>query len=270
MELLAPSSWRCADFLSDLHLQSSDRATFETWAAWLHGTKADAIFILGDLFEVWVGDDAALVDGSFEAECVAVLRQTAQRTALFIMQGNRDFLMGSALMQACKATLLPDPTVLDFAGQRWLLSHGDALCLDDHDYQAFRRQVRSPAWQQAFLAKPLAERQAIALGIRKESAARRQTAEVYADVDTAAALALLTENRATELIHGHTHKPARHALSNGLWRTVLSDWDLNALPARAEVLRIAVSAENAKKTGTTGSTATVTRLQVAAIAKPAG
>jgi UDP-2,3-diacylglucosamine hydrolase len=262
MELHAPSGWRCADFISDLHLQAADRPTFAAWAAYMRSTTADAVFILGDLFEVWVGDDAAHVQGSFEAECVHVLRQTGKRLALYIMQGNRDFLMGPALIRESAATALPDPTMLNFAGQRWLLSHGDALCVDDRDYQEFRRQVRGPAWQQSFLAKPLAERQAIAQGIRQASAARKQGAATYADVDTAAAMALLADARATHLVHGHTHKPAQHQLAADRMRTVLSDWDLNATPVRAEVLRIEVPAFAG------GSTATLRRLSATAIARP--
>lgn len=262
MELQAPSSWRSADFISDLHLQASDRPTFAAWSAYIQATTADAVFILGDLFEVWVGDDAAQVAGSFEAECVAILRQAGQRLALYIMQGNRDFLMGPALMQACRATLLPDPTVLDFAGQRWLLSHGDALCLDDTDYQLFRQQVRSPAWQQTFLAKSLAERQAIAFGLRQASAARHQRTTEYADVDANAALALLAKAEARHLLHGHTHKPAEHQLADGAKRTVLSDWDIKATPPRAEVLRITAAAD-------AGGIAQLQRLPAAAIAKAA-
>jgi UDP-2,3-diacylglucosamine hydrolase len=245
MELQAPSHWQCVEFISDLHLQAADRPTFAAWTDYMQSTQADALFILGDLFEVWVGDDAAQVAGSFEAECVAVLRHTGARLPLFIMQGNRDFLMGPALMQACHASALPDPTLLAFADQRWVLCHGDALCLDDVDYQAFRQQVRSAAWQNSFLAKPLAERQAIALGIRQASAARKQDATVYADVDSTAALALLSSYRAQHLLHGHTHQPAQHRLAPDALRTVLSDWDVKACPPRAEVLRIRRSAQGA-------------------------
>ncbi len=245
MELQAPSRWRCADFISDLHLHPADRATFMAWAAYMRSTPADAVFILGDLFEVWVGDDAAQVAHSFEAECVAVLRETSARLALFIMQGNRDFLMGPSLMVQAQATALPDPTTLVFSGQRWLLSHGDALCIDDTEYQAFRRQVRSSAWQQAFLAQSLEQRQAIARGIRQTSEARKQGATTYADVDAAAALSLMDASQAVHLIHGHTHKPGQHQLAAGTIRTVLSDWDANATPARAEVLRLSVQPDGA-------------------------
>ncbi len=243
MELLAPSRWRCADFISDLHLQAADRATFLAWAHYMQTTTADAVFILGDLFEVWVGDDAAQLAGSFEAECVGILRAAGNRLALFIMQGNRDFLMGSDLMAACQASALPDPSTLDFAGQRWLLSHGDALCLDDHAYQAFRLQVRSNDWQQAFLNQTLAQRQEVARGIRQTSESRKQAGTVYADVDVAAALALMDQAKADHLIHGHTHRPGQNNLNAEKMRSVLSDWDLQASPPRAQVLRITCQAD---------------------------
>jgi UDP-2,3-diacylglucosamine hydrolase len=178
-ELNAPPSWHIVDFISDLHLGADAPATFTAWRHYLESTPADAVFILGDLFEVWVGDDAVSGDplstavppstASFEDRCARVLGQTASRLALFFMHGNRDFLVGQRLMDLCHGTLLSDPTVLVFEGQRWLLSHGDALCLDDADYMQFRQQVRSPAWQRAFLAKPLAERQAIARELRQQS-----------------------------------------------------------------------------------------------------
>lgn len=239
MELLAPSPWRCVDFISDLHLQDTDRSTFAAWVDYMQSTPADAVFILGDLFEVWVGDDA-LLPGSFEAECVSVLRSAGQRLALFIMQGNRDFLMGPTLMQASNATALPDPSVLTFGNQRWLLSHGDALCAGDLEYQAFRTQVRSATWQSDFLQKPLPERQAIAQGIRSASESRKREQTEYADVDTQAALRWLHTAQSTHLIHGHTHQPAEHALDARHRRTVLSDWDLCVAAPRAEVLRLAL------------------------------
>jgi UDP-2,3-diacylglucosamine hydrolase len=157
------------------------------------------------------------------------------------MHGNRDFLLGETFARACVMTLLPDTTVLDFAGQRYLLSHGDALCLGDVDYQQFRLQVRQPAWQAHFLAKPLAERQAFARGLRAQSAARKNSGATYADVDTAAALSSLRAHGANTLIHGHTHRPGEHVLDADaqppLRRVVLSDWDAAAQPARLELLR---------------------------------
>ena len=241
--LQAPATWRHVDFISDLHLQSSEPATFEVWQDYMQTTRADAVFILGDLFEVWVGDDALTPDPRtcFEARCAQVLHAASQRLALFFLHGNRDFLLGPAFAQACGMTLLDDPTPLAFAGQRWLLSHGDALCLDDTDYQPFRAQVRSTPWQQAFLAKPLAERQAIARALRTQSETRKLSGVPYADVDTNAACNWLDAAQADTLIHGHTHHPADHALPQGRHRLVLSDWDAAATPQRAEVLRLSVN-----------------------------
>ena len=236
-ELIAAPTWRAIDFISDLHLQASEAATFNVWQQYMQSTPADAVFILGDLFEVWVGDDA-LQSRSFESQCADVIRQTAARVPVFFMHGNRDFLVGSALMGLCHTRLLNDPTALIFAGQRWLLSHGDALCIDDLPYMQFRAQVRSPEWQQAFLARPLAERQAIARGLRQQSEARKQSGAEYADVDSQAARQLLHDTHGLTLIHGHTHKPAEHELGGGMTRVVLSDWDADAQPARAEVLRL--------------------------------
>ncbi|MES2509243.1 MAG: UDP-2,3-diacylglucosamine diphosphatase [Pseudomonadota bacterium] len=242
-ELTAPQDWRTVDFISDLHLHASEPATFAAWQHYMQTTPADAVFILGDLFEAWVGDDAVNDDisaaaTSFDDRCAHVLGETAGRLPVFFMHGNRDFLVGQGLMDLCNATLLDDPTVLVFNKHRWLLSHGDALCLDDADYMTFRAQVRSSAWQKAFLARPLAERQEIARGLRAQSEARKSSGATYADLDAAATRAWLQAAHAQTLIHGHTHKPAVHDLGGRLNRVVLSDWDLAASPPRAEVLRL--------------------------------
>ena len=241
-ELIAPSHWRTVDCISDLHLVASEPATFAAWQRYMADTPADAVCILGDLFEVWVGDDAVAADpGGFDAACMEVLRAAAGQRPVFFMHGNRDFLVGRAGLAACGVALLNDPTVLQFAGQRWLLSHGDALCLDDTDYLQFRALVRSPQWQTEFLAKPLAERQQIARGIRSQSEQRKRSGAIYADVDTAAARDWLQAAQAPVLIHGHTHRPARHDLGDGLQRWVLSDWDLAATPPRGEALRLSAA-----------------------------
>jgi UDP-2,3-diacylglucosamine hydrolase len=163
------------------------------------------------------------------------------------MQGNRDFLTGAQFDALCGTTTLADPTVLDCDGQRILLSHGDALCLDDVDYQRFRAMARSPAWQAGFLAQPLQLRREQARGMRQESESRkRESGEsggqgaampTYADLDTEATRGWLQSAHAATLIHGHTHRPADHDLGDGLRRIVLSDWDLAAPVPRAEVLR---------------------------------
>ena len=241
MELIAPPRWTCVDFISDLHLQASDALTFQAWSDYLLHTTADVIFILGDLFEVWVGDDVLSLESSFERQCADVLRTAAARRDVYILCGNRDFLMGAALMSACGCTLLEDPSVLSFANQRWLLTHGDAWCLDDTDYMLFRAKVRGTAWQRDFLGKPLAERMALVRGMRAESEAHKRDDTVYADVDFQAANDVLNTMHADHMVHGHTHRPAKHALGAGRERLVLSDWDLRAQPPRAEVLRLRLS-----------------------------
>lgn len=252
-EWTLPAAWRTLDFISDLHLQACEPATVQAFRRYLHATQADAVFLLGDLFEVWVGDDALLDPGSFEADCAATLREAAARRPLFFMQGNRDFLTGAQFDALCGTTTLADPTVLDCGDQRILLSHGDALCLDDTDYQRFRAMARSAAWQAAFLAQPLPLRREQARGIRQESESRKRESAgadaaapsashtaampTYADLDAEATRSWLRAARAATLVHGHTHRPADHELGDGLRRVVLSDWDLAATVPRAEVLR---------------------------------
>ncbi len=253
--LRAPAHWRRLDFISDLHLQASEPATFLAWQDFMQRTTADAVFILGDLFEVWVGDD--VVDSvatnphaspGFEARCAQVLHAASQRLSIFFMHGNRDFLLGERFAKACGMTLLNDPTVLDFAHQRWLLSHGDALCLDDTDYMQFRAQVRGSAWQQNFLSQTLAHRQEAARALRRESETLKQSGATYADLDEPATCDWLRTAQANTLIHGHTHKPADHRLPDGLRRITLSDWDAAATPPRIEILRLsAPSPQQAKK-----------------------
>lgn len=234
-ELQAPPVWRMVELISDLHLQPAQPANFEAWRRYMAQTDADAVFILGDLFEAWVGDDAVAEPG-FDADCAAVLQAAARRRPVFFMHGNRDFLVGDGLLAGCGVTLLPDPTVFGFLGQRWLLTHGDQLCLADTEYMRFREVVRTPAWQQALLAKPLAERRALARAMREQSEARHRTGQTYTDVDATAAVQWLQAADATTLVHGHTHRPADHALPGGLRRIVLSDWD--AAAQRLEALRI--------------------------------
>jgi UDP-2,3-diacylglucosamine hydrolase len=239
-ELAAPPAWRCIEFISDLHLQAAEPETFEAWRRYMRDTQADAVFILGDLFDVWVGDDAAQEPG-LAADCAAVLQAAAAHAAIFFMHGNRDFLVGPGFIQACRATLLHDPTVLGFGGRRWLLTHGDALCLADTDYLKFRGEVRDPAWQRDFLSRPLAQRKAIGGDLRRQSEERKGTGIAYAEVDAAAANAWLEAADAQVMIHGHTHRPAEHPLGAVRSRTVLSDWDSRAQPPRQQVLRLTAS-----------------------------
>ncbi len=235
-EFVAPPHWRAIDFISDLHLCEALPRTFDAWAHHLRHTPADAVFILGDLFEVWVGDDA--MGRAFEGRCVEVLAEAASRMQLAFMVGNRDFLAGPALLRAGGMMALPDPTLLTAWGQPLLLTHGDALCLDDLPYQAFRQDVRSSTWQRGFLARPLAERLQIAAGLRRASEERRRfDGDASADVDAGEAVRWLHAMGAAEMVHGHTHRPGSGALGPGFKRHVLSDWDLDH-GQRAEVLRL--------------------------------
>jgi UDP-2,3-diacylglucosamine hydrolase len=240
--LNAPPSWRCIDFISDLHLHEGLPKTTQALAAYLDNTPADAVLILGDLFEAWVGDDMA--GQAYEATCVRMLAQAGQRLHLAMMVGNRDFLLGSQMLHACHAHHLADPTVLHAWGQAALLIHGDALCLADTDYLRFRSQVRQPAWQQAFLASPLTDRLMQAQRMREASQAHQQSQQAmdWADVDEAAATEWMRAAQTPCLIHGHTHRPGDAAFGPpGGTRHVLSDWDLDHGQPRAEVLRMSAN-----------------------------
>jgi len=235
----APAGWRRVDFISDLHLSAAMPRTVAAWAAHLLNTPADAVLMLGDVFEVWVGDDQRL--GVFEQQCAEVMAEAASHRTIGFMPGNRDFLLGQAMHSACGLLALPDPTVLDAWGQRVLLTHGDALCLDDGPYQAFRAEARTAAWQRAFLALPLDERLQRAQAARATSQARKDAVgidpDLWADVDPAAAVAWMHATGCPDLVHGHTHRPGTETLAPGLARHVLTDWDLDHAQ-RAGVLRL--------------------------------
>ena len=233
----APAHWRAIDLLSDLHLAESTPRVFEAWAGHMLGSRADAIFILGDLFEVWIGDDMA--ERGFEARCVEVLTAAAARTTVAFMPGNRDFLVGDAMLEASGVARLADPTLVSAFGERLLVSHGDALCIDDVGYQWYRAIVRRPSLQRVFGALPLAARRAIGGALRRRSGRReRPASSAFIDVDAASALAALRVADAPTLVHGHTHAPASHELAPGFVRHVLSDWELDSSSApRAEIMR---------------------------------
>ena len=240
-EIIAESHWTAIDFISDLHQQAENTRTVTAWQAYMESTPASALFILGDLFEVWVGDDCLQYPQQpFAAECAATIKATASRLPVYIMVGNRDFLMGQQLMTACDATAIADPCALTFGAQRWLLSHGDALCIADLPYQQFRAVVRSPEWQASFLARPIAERLAIAADIRQRSESNKRSTAHYIDLDPTRCLEWLASANAQQLIHGHTHQPKQHTLGAEHTRTVLSDWDFEAQPPRADVLRLSL------------------------------
>lgn len=216
-------------FISDLHLSPDEPATVARFLAFLQdpARSAQQLFILGDLFDYWTGDDD-LAD-PFNARIVAALRSLADGgVSVSFMAGNRDFLIGPQFAAAAGLELLPDPCVRDIAGVPTLLMHGDTLCTDDADYQRFRATVRDPAWQAAFLARPLTERkrEIAALRARSETEKRVKPMEIM-DVNSAAVEAALRKHGVTALIHGHTHRQGRHTYSidgRDCMRWVLGDW----------------------------------------------
>ena len=215
--------------ISDLHLSPARPDIYSAFSGFLDNQAAGAsdLYILGDFFNLWIGDDDP---DPFAATVKAKLAAVAGRgTRVHLMHGNRDFLLGDSFCGGCGAELIHEPYVLTCAGQDYLLMHGDALCTRDTDYMAFRTLVRDPAWQAAFLAKPLAERRAFADEARARSKAMSSNKpEDIMDVTPDAVTALLAETGHKTLVHGHTHRPAVHDLEIGGEagkRIVLGDWD---------------------------------------------
>lgn len=214
--------------VSDLHLDLSRPDITALFLDFLanRARAAEALYILGDLFEAWVGDDEPGEPAT--SVCAALRALVASGVPVFLMRGNRDFLYGPAMAARCGAQLLPDPCVVDLHGRPTLLMHGDLLCTGDLAYQAFRKQVRDPTWQAGFLAQPLAARQAFAAQARAASKAHQAGAtEAITDVEAASVEAVLRLHGVDRLIHGHTHRPAIHALMAGsqpATRVVLGDW----------------------------------------------
>ena len=235
-----------AVFVSDVHLSAEHPATTAAFLRFIDDEVAgrtERLYLLGDLFEYWAGDDtiddasADLPADALALRIVAALRALSDSgIALAFMAGNRDFLIGDAFAKAAGLTLLADPHRLHLAGADLLLSHGDALCVDDVEYQNFRAMVRDPSWQRAFLTKPLSERRAVIAGVRvKSEEAKREKAAAIMDVNDDAVCALLAAHPDAMLIHGHTHRPAHHVHSfpnEFRERWVLTDWDADANPPR--------------------------------------
>ena len=216
-------------FISDLHLAAQRPVSTETLLTFLSESapRAEQLFILGDLFEYWIGDES--LDEPMPAQVSRALRELADKgTAVFFMHGNRDFLVGERFAQAAGLQLLPDPFVTSLYGADTLLMHGDTLCTDDTEYLEFRKMVRDPAWQAAFLAKPVAERIELARSVRAESEQAKQTKSMtIMDVSTPTVESVLREHNYPRLIHGHTHRPAtHHHVVDGRTceRIVLADW----------------------------------------------
>jgi UDP-2,3-diacylglucosamine hydrolase len=226
-------------FISDLHLDadhSHSMAAFQRFITTL-APQAEALYILGDLFEYWAGDDDR--DDPFHAQIINALRDLAgQGVKIYLMHGNRDLLLGDTLAHAAGATLLEDPTLLDLYGTPTVISHGDKLCTDDIDYQQFRAQVHDPVFQKNFLAQPLDARKAYIEQLRQQSTVAKQNKDsAIMDVNDDAVAQLLREYRYPRLIHGHTHRPKRHEhMVDGhrCERWVLSDWDQQASALRCD------------------------------------
>jgi UDP-2,3-diacylglucosamine hydrolase len=216
-------------FISDLHLCGARPAITGLFLEFLQrrARTARALYVLGDLFEYWIGDEAA-EQAEFRPMIEGLRRLTAAGTPVFVMHGNRDFLMGSRFEQASGCRLLADPTRIELHGVPTLLLHGDSLCTDDVEYMQFRAQVRNPAWQKAFLAKPAAERETIVRNYREISKASTASKKPeIMDTNQRAVEAVMREHRVHRMIHGHTHRPREHVFNldgQPARRMVLGDW----------------------------------------------
>lgn len=216
-------------FISDLHLCDSRPQINKTFVDFINTTARDAqaLYILGDFFEYWAGDDA--IEIGVHKEIILSLKHLSQSTKIFLMHGNRDFLIDKKFEEATGTKLLTDPTLLNLYGKSVLLSHGDALCTDDVDYQKFRREVRSENWQNNFLNQPLEKRIAYIEQLRAKSEQEKSTKSMQImDVNPAAVNQILRQFNTPQLfIHGHTHRPKMHTheIDGAICeRWVLGDW----------------------------------------------
>lgn len=215
-------------FIADLHLCEQEPKTVRAFLDFLRETAAgaDALYILGDLFEYWAGDDDRTPLTITVATALKALAD--QGTQCYFLAGNRDFLLGPEFAALAGLQILADPTLITLDGRSLLLSHGDALCTDDAAYQQFRRQVRTATWQKEFLHKPLPQRREVIEQVRRhsETAKREKVLEIM-DVNRDAVADLLRRHDYVSMIHGHTHRPATHSLlidGHSCERWVLSDW----------------------------------------------
>ncbi len=215
-------------FVSDLHLDAERPQATEQFLEFLsrHAAQAEALYILGDLFEAWIGDDDP--EGEKARVCIALRELTSGGVPCFILHGNRDFLLSEGFCERTGSSLLPDPVVVELAGDRVLLTHGDALCVDDHAYQELRSAVRSREWQRRFLSLPVAVRAQLAERARAGSRAHTARAVPYImDVNADAVAAAFRATQVRRIIHGHTHRPAVHELEvdgQPVQRIVLGAW----------------------------------------------
>lgn len=212
-------------FISDLHLDSTTPERVDAFARFLRreSSRCDELYLLGDLTEVWIGDDD---DSPFAQALKVELAAAAANCRIRLMHGNRDFLIGDEFARSSRVELIDDPFVIDRNGQRLLLCHGDALCVDDVAYQRTRSVLRSQAWQTDVKAKPLAERRKLADAMRAQSrAANANKPSNIMDVAESAVADIVSQHEAAALIHGHTHRPGIHAIGKAATRYVLGDWN---------------------------------------------
>ena len=217
--------------VSDVHLQPDRPQTVRLFRHYLAGPahQAAALYILGDLFEYWIGDDCLAEPASFESEICADLRRLAEGGCkIHFIAGNRDFLAADRFAAAAGLAILPESWVADLAGSPTLLMHGDTLCTDDVKYQDFRRTIRAPAWRQAFLARPLAERLAEIAALRQRSRAEiSEKPAAIMDANADAVAEAFRGHQVTRIVHGHTHRQGHHRTDlDGVCRErwVLGDW----------------------------------------------
>lgn len=237
-------------FVADLHLDPTREYITHTFSHFLEheSPQAEAIYILGDLFEVWIGDDAVADDDTV----IQMLRRASANTAVYIMHGNRDFLLGERFCTLTGTELLPEPSIVDIHGERTVIMHGDSLCTADQEYQQFRAMVRDPRWQHEFLALPIEQRLEQANQARARSKSRNsELSEAIMDVSPQAVDAVLDEHQASWIIHGHTHRPKIHYFTQGgrqAGRFVLGDWYeqgsvLRCSPGRWDLERLEPSSD---------------------------
>ena len=213
-------------FISDLHLEPDRPDISQAFFSFLekYATKAQALYILGDFFNVWLGDDHITELSVQVAEKLAALSKSG--VTIKLMHGNRDFLIGNNFSHSCGADLIEEPYLLDAFNQQVLLMHGDMLCTRDHDYMSFKALVRDPVWQQEFLHRPINERIDFATEARKQSQTMSSNkASDIMDVTPEAVSDIMQNYNVLTLIHGHTHRPAVHDLAGSGKRMVLGDWD---------------------------------------------
>lgn len=234
---------QAALFVSDLHLQAAMPRTTEAFFNFLHtqATKTRQLYLLGDIFEAWAGDDD--IADAYNRLVVEEIKKISELGIdVLWIAGNRDFLVGEQFAKTCNITLLPDPYVTTIADRLLVLTHGDAYCTDDAAYMQFRAQVRDAEWQRNFLALPLTQRKAIIENLRAGSrAAQRDKSYEIMDVNDEAIANLFEQTASATMIHGHTHRPARHDYQEdgkARVRYVLSDWDLDGAAPRGDWLAL--------------------------------